>query len=108
MPYAHVAHACAKPNPTRTSKNSFGGDGATTDLKTKIESGELKTQFHAMDQDGSGSLSVDELLVIMRGMGGDLTRGAVANLVRLADEDKSGAIEYSEFEAILLKVSGDT
>ena len=75
-------------------------------MASKIESGELKSQFERLDQDGSGALSVDEVLVVMREMGGELTRGAVANLVRLADEDGSGAIEYDEFKAILLRVSG--
>ena len=90
----------------KTLKASFGGDGAATDLASKIESGELKSQFERLDQDGSGALSVDEVLVVMREMGGELTRGAVANLVRLADEDGSGTIDFDEFKAILLRVSG--
>ena len=31
-----------------------------------------------------------------------VTRGAVANLIRLADSDDSGTIDYTEFERVAL------
>ena len=82
-----------------------GFDGA--DLAQKIADGAVKEIFDEMDQDGSGSLTVDELLVVLQKLGGErVSRGSVANLVRLADEDGSGTIEYGEFENTMKRLTG--
>lgn len=87
----------------RSLKASFGG----TDLLAKVQDGSLRHTFDGMDADGSGALEVGEVLEVMRKLGGGgkaLTRGSVANLVRLADDDGSGSIDYQEFEAIVLRL----
>ncbi len=89
-----------------TIKASLGA--SSEDLKSSIEDGSLRTTFNSLDTDGSGALEVDEVLSVMRTFGGDerLTRGAVANLVRLADENGNGSIDYEEFEGIARRLSG--
>jgi Ca2+-binding EF-hand superfamily protein len=72
-----------------------------------MKDGSLRETFDSMDTDGSGALEVDEVLEVMRKLGGSgkaLTRGSVANLVRLADDNSNGSIDYKEFEAIVLRI----
>ena len=60
----------------------------------------LKREFEAMDTSGDGSLDVDELHAVFKNLGKEVKRGTVANLVRLADEDGNGTLEWEEFEQI--------
>ena len=48
-------------------------------------------------QDDSGSISVNELLALMRAMGKNPTEEQLLNLVMEVDDDHNGTIEFSEF-----------
>ena len=53
-------------------------------------------------------MQADELHAVLLQLGGGgkaLTRGAVANLVRLADDNGNGSIDFSEFEAIVRRIA---
>merc|ERR1719171_2622198 len=60
----------------------------------------LRREFEAMDSSGDGSLDADELHEVFRRLGKDLKRGTIANLIRLADDDGNGTIEWPEFARI--------
>lgn len=60
----------------------------------------LRREFDAMDTSGDGSLDADELFAVFKKLGKDVKKGTIANLVRLADEDGNGTIEWEEFSKI--------
>ena len=60
-----------------------------------------------MDDDGSGSIGVDEIKGPLIGLGLCSGTEEVEKLVDLVDEDKSGQIEFNEFLDIILNKSGD-
>jgi calcium-dependent protein kinase len=57
---------------------------------------ELKALFLAIDKDGSGTLSLDELKV---GLAGREDSFNLMNILKNADTDGSGEIDYTEFIA---------
>jgi len=60
----------------------------------------LRKEFQAMNTSGDGSLNAEELHVVFKRLGKDVKKGTIANLVRLADEDGNGTIEWDEFAKI--------
>merc|ERR1719171_2030559 len=60
----------------------------------------LRHEFDAIDTSGDGSLDADELLAVFQKLGKDVKKGTITNLVRLADEDGNGTIEWEEFAKI--------
>ena len=67
----------------------------------------LKECFASLDDDGSGSIGVDEIKGPLIGLGLCSGTEEVEKLVDLVDEDKSGQIEFNEFLDIILNKSGD-
>ena len=54
-------------------------------------------------QDGSGSISSDELLGVMRAMGQNPTEDELLNLVMEVDVDGNGTIDFPEFLDMMKK-----
>jgi Ca2+-binding EF-hand superfamily protein len=61
----------------------------------------LKECFLSLDDDGSGSIGVDELETPLIGLGFADTREEIAEMVKDVDEDGSGMIEFDEFLLII-------
>ena len=64
---------------------------------TNEEKLKLKECFNALDDDGSGSIGIDELEEPLIGLGFASTRQEVLDMINLVDEDQSGQIEFGEF-----------
>ena len=64
---------------------------------TDEEINKLKDCFAALDNDGSKSISVDELEEPLIGLGLAQTREEVQLMIDAVDEDGSGEIEFDEF-----------
>lgn len=62
---------------------------------------QLHVYFRAMDEDGSGFISVEELLDPLVALGLAETKEEVKELFDVVDTDKSNKIEFGEFLAIL-------
>ena len=67
---------------------------------------QLRAAFDAIDTSGDGSLDAGELLSLFNRLADDdceeeepkvVSPGLIANLIRLADDDGSGTIEWAEF-----------
>eukprot|EP00747_Dinoflagellata_sp_TGD_P127162 gnl/TRDRNA2_/TRDRNA2_174371_c0_seq30.p1 gnl/TRDRNA2_/TRDRNA2_174371_c0~~gnl/TRDRNA2_/TRDRNA2_174371_c0_seq30.p1 ORF type:complete len:534 (+),score=128.57 gnl/TRDRNA2_/TRDRNA2_174371_c0_seq30:39-1604(+) len=90
------------------SKLAFGAQwqtilaelGAAMSTGSEFSEDILRREFEAMDTSGDGSLDADELLTVFNRLGKDVKRGTIANLVRLADADGNGTIEWPEFKTI--------
>lgn len=66
-------------------------------LASKEEMDQLQKAFKALDLNKTGVLSRDELLIGYRQLMGDLAEAEVDRIMEIADADKSGAIDYSEW-----------
>ena len=63
---------------------------------------EIIEAFKVFDKDGNGLISSDELLHVMVSLGDNLTIEEVEDLIKDADLDKDGYINYAEFVKLLL------
>jgi NAD(P) transhydrogenase len=90
------------------SKVAFGAQwqsilaelGANPDANEDFSEEKLRAEFDAIDTSGDGSLDTDELHALFQRLGKDVKKGTIANLVRLADDDGNGTIEWEEFAQI--------
>jgi len=58
---------------------------------------ELREAFKLFDKDGSGTISTSELREVMKSLGEQLTNGEVEEMMREADVDGDGQIDFNEF-----------
>eukprot|EP00747_Dinoflagellata_sp_TGD_P026802 gnl/TRDRNA2_/TRDRNA2_132186_c0_seq1.p1 gnl/TRDRNA2_/TRDRNA2_132186_c0~~gnl/TRDRNA2_/TRDRNA2_132186_c0_seq1.p1 ORF type:complete len:278 (+),score=52.60 gnl/TRDRNA2_/TRDRNA2_132186_c0_seq1:124-834(+) len=56
--------------------------------------------FESMDLNHDHSLEVDELCEVVQRLGLKMDRGTISNMVRLADKDGNGTMEWGEFSRI--------
>ncbi|XP_008835071.1 calmodulin-like protein 5 [Nannospalax galili] len=62
---------------------------------------ELRAVFSVFDQNGDGHISVDELKQAMTQLGEKLSQEELDAMIREADVDKDGKVNYEEFVRIL-------
>ncbi|KAK3936687.1 hypothetical protein QBC46DRAFT_394370 [Diplogelasinospora grovesii] len=62
---------------------------------------ELINAFKVFDQDGSGTISTEELRNVLRSLGENLTDAELDEMIHLADENGDGQIDYQEFAKIM-------
>jgi calmodulin len=58
---------------------------------------EIREAFNVFDKDGSGKISSEELRHIMKSLGEDLTDDEIQQMIREADTDGDGEIDFVEF-----------
>ncbi|XP_076456610.1 calmodulin-like [Babylonia areolata] len=58
---------------------------------------DIRRTFTAYDQDGNGKITKSELRNIVRMLGQNMTEREVDEMMKNADSDASGAIEFEEF-----------
>ena len=64
---------------------------------------EMLEAFKVFDSDGNGNISADELRQIMANLGEKLTEEEVDAMVKEADIDGDGEINYEEFVRMMFK-----
>mmetsp|Transcript_4909 Transcript_4909/g.12229 ORF Transcript_4909/g.12229 Transcript_4909/m.12229 type:complete len:151 (-) Transcript_4909:199-651(-) len=64
---------------------------------------EFKEAFALFDRDNSGTITADELGVIMKSLGKNPTDDELDAMIAEVDEDGSGEIEFPEFLALMAK-----
>ncbi|KAK4238776.1 hypothetical protein C8A03DRAFT_33172 [Achaetomium macrosporum] len=62
---------------------------------------ELLNAFKVFDKDGSGTISSDELRHVLKKLGENLTDDEVEEMIKLADRNGDGHIDYHEFANIM-------
>ncbi|CAB9503753.1 Soluble pyridine nucleotide transhydrogenase [Seminavis robusta] len=67
-------------------------------LETTME--ELRETFDKLDDDGSGALDEEELRALFISVGRKPRKRTISNLIRLADLDGDGVIDWEEFKLI--------
>ena len=72
---------------------------------TKNEIMTMRDEFKSFDEDGSGSISFDELHMGLKKKGAHITVQETDELLKSMDMDGSGEVDYEEFIAATLAVS---
>ena len=62
--------------------------------KTRDMEEEIKEAFRVFDKDGNGFISKDELKHVMQSLGENLTSEEVEEMIREADIDGDGQVNY--------------
>ena len=65
-----------------------------------------KPRFDTLDADGSGEISVDEIIELLGSLDANAKSLNVEEVVRAADTDQSGEIDFDEFVEWFLKQNG--
>merc|ERR1712215_46832 len=73
----------------------------------QLRNAEFKEAFDEFDTDGSGTISPEELLGVLRAMGQNPTEDELLNLVMEVDIDGNGTIEFEEFLSMMKKKAGE-
>eukprot|EP01065_Artemidia_motanka_P021933 TRINITY_DN2614_c2_g1_i1.p1 TRINITY_DN2614_c2_g1~~TRINITY_DN2614_c2_g1_i1.p1 ORF type:complete len:151 (+),score=27.77 TRINITY_DN2614_c2_g1_i1:108-560(+) len=71
------------------------------DLMSQDQIQEFREAFLLFDSDGSGSISVDELGEVMRSVGQACSDDEIQRLIKEADMDNNGVIDFPEFLTIM-------
>ena len=69
------------------------------ETKSKLD---IDETFKVLDKDGNGFISADELKQVINNLGEKLTDEEVNELIREADIDDDGQINYEEFVLLLM------
>lgn len=67
------------------------------------EEEEMRQAFSVFDKDGSGTITAEELRVVMMNLGEKMTEEEVDEMVREADLDGDGEINYQEFVKMMTR-----
>eukprot|EP00936_MAST-01D_sp_MAST-1D-sp1_P001148 g1148.t1 len=76
--------------------------GSTPQMHTKTRS----VMFHMIDDDDSGFISLNELCAKMRQLREDFNPDDVQEVIMEVDDDRSGHLDFEEFEQLVDKVLG--
>jgi len=73
----------------------------STTVKAQDFAHETRAAFNVFDKDGSGTISADELRQVMKSLGENLTDEEIDEMIKEADKDQNGTIDYEEFVQLL-------
>ena len=76
-----------------------------TDEKHEMETkDEICSAFKEFDVKGTGTIPVEDLRYILTSMGEALTEDEVDELIKQADQNKDGKINYEEFVSKMMSI----
>ena len=62
----------------------------------------MRRVFTKFDKDGNGSIDKDELKMVFKELGKLMPEEEIARMMKMADQDDSGTMEYEEFIEIVM------
>ncbi len=65
----------------------------------KMSEEEIRTQFRALDKDGNGLVSAEEIREVLTSLGDKLSDEEVDEMIRDVDQDGDGQVNFEEFLA---------
>ncbi|GMI44563.1 hypothetical protein TrCOL_g2357 [Triparma columacea] len=75
-------------------------------LLSEEQVAEFKEEFNKFDENGDGTITTDELAVVMKNLGQNPTEQQLKDMVEEVDIDKNGTIEFGEFIMMMTKLIG--
>ncbi|KIA75947.1 calmodulin [Aspergillus ustus] len=72
-------------------------------VKDSDPEAELRSAFAVFDQDNSGTISADELRRVLRSIGDDISDADVDEMLKIADVNGDGSIDYEEFVKLMMQ-----
>ena len=81
------------------------GDSSAQLSEEQIE--EFKEAFSVFDKDGDGTITLDELSIVMKSLGRNATREELKAMIAEVDDDGSGEIEFEEFLRLMTSKIND-
>merc|ERR1711915_188334 len=71
-----------------------------------MDTQELRQAFDLIDADRDGSITSEELVKIIEKVGGNMDADEARGLIRKADMDKNGSIDFTEFKTLWSSLKG--
>ena len=71
------------------------------DELTPEQKNELKEAFSLFDKDGDGTITIDELSIVMKSIGQSSSREAVKEMIGDIDDDDDGEVNFEEFMKLM-------
>jgi len=65
-----------------------------------VSDDELNKAFAMFDDNGDGTITIEEMLGLVSKIGGNLSEGEAVGLIRQADSDNNGVIDKEEFRTL--------
>eukprot|EP00092_Neocalanus_flemingeri_P074611 GFUD01092288.1.p1 GENE.GFUD01092288.1~~GFUD01092288.1.p1 ORF type:complete len:173 (-),score=54.58 GFUD01092288.1:234-677(-) len=72
-----------------------------------VKETELEVAFKLFDQDKDGLVTTEELKMLIEKVGGCMSEGEARGMIRQANKDSNGGIDYSEFRKLWAIVRGE-
>lgn len=89
--------------PQRDAQNMYADwQVADWQVLTAEQRAELKDAFAVFDKDGDGTITVDELALVMQALGQQPTEDELQAMMESVDADQNGVIDFEEFVALML------
>lgn len=79
-----------------------------SDLLTEEQIAVFKQAFSVFDRNSDGTISIKELGALLRSLGQNPTEAELQEIISEVDADESGTLEYSEFQALMVKRMKDS
>ena len=70
---------------------------------TEDQKQELEEAFNLFDQDKSGTITIDELSIVMKSIGQSSSREAVKEMIGDIDDDNDGEVDFKEFMKLMAR-----
>ena len=67
---------------------------------------EYRDAFNLFDKDGSGTITTDEFIKVLKNLGQKVTKDEAIEITRDLDADGSGEVEFVEFVSYMIKMQG--
>uniref|UniRef100_A0A5K0WQF8 EF-hand domain-containing protein n=2 Tax=Nymphaea colorata TaxID=210225 RepID=A0A5K0WQF8_9MAGN len=93
-----------KPFSRKSSRQNGTISGATKLFQSNNE--EMRRVFAKFDANKDGKLSAEELGRVLKALGRDNSQAEVMSMMRVADTDNDGFIDFNEFMAVVGKGGG--
>ncbi len=75
---------------------------------TEEQISEFREAFSLFDRDGDGTITTNELGIVMRSLGQNPTESELQDMINEVDEDGNGTIDFEEFLIMMAQKMKDT
>jgi len=69
---------------------------------------EYRDAFNLFDKDGSGTITTDEFIKVLKNLGQKVSKEEAEKITKDLDSDNSGEVEFEEFVSYMVKLKEET